>query len=42
MLRGWADVELGRGAEGAADVEKGIALYRDTGAVVGFVHFLPC
>jgi len=40
MLRGWADGELGRGPEGAADVEKGIAQYRDTGAIVGFAHFL--
>jgi tetratricopeptide (TPR) repeat protein len=38
MLRGWADGELGRA--GAADVEKGIALYRETGALVGFAHFL--
>ncbi|MGH7334160.1 MAG: sigma 54-interacting transcriptional regulator [Candidatus Rokuibacteriota bacterium] len=40
MLRGWADGELGRGPAGAADVEKGIAQYRDTGAIVGFAHFL--
>ena len=26
--------------EAAADVENGVTLYRDTGAVVGFVHFL--
>jgi predicted ATPase len=40
LLRGWADGELGRAGEGAADVERGIALYRETGAVVGFAHFL--
>ena len=40
MLRGWADGELGAGAEAAADVGKGIALYRETGAIVGFAHFL--
>jgi predicted ATPase len=40
MLRGWAEGELGLGPEGITDVEKGIALYRDTGAIVGFPHFL--
>jgi DNA-binding NtrC family response regulator/tetratricopeptide (TPR) repeat protein len=40
MLRGWADGEKGRGLEGVADVDKGIALYRGTGALVGFAHFL--
>jgi len=40
LLRGWADGELRGGDEAAADVEKGIALYRNTGAIVGFSHFL--
>jgi tetratricopeptide (TPR) repeat protein len=40
MLRGWADGELQGDETAAADVEKGIALYRNTGAIVGFSHFL--